>query len=126
MNYDLYEGFDRNYSLIEEYGDRVFDGLRILNKMIVTHACKYRVRLSGDGEYYRSEYSEKQCNDYLKTIEVLKSKDIDYETIGNNEALLIIDNKYKKIVYDWSKFPIRKLELTDHEKRLKEEVQETR
>ena len=126
INYNLCEGFERNYGLIEEYGDKVFEGLRILNKMIVTHACKYRVRLSEGGEYYKSEYSEKQYNDYLKTIEILKSKNIDYETIGNNEALLIRDNEYDKIVYDLSKFPVKELELTEHEKKLKEKVQEDR
>lgn len=122
MNYNLYEGFERNYDLIEEYGDKVFEGLRILNKMIVTHACKYRVRVSEEGEYYRSPYSEKQCKDYLRTIEILNNKNIDYETIGNNEALIVNDESYKKIIYDWSKFPIRELELTEHEKKLKEKV----
>jgi len=122
----LYEGFNRNYSLIEEYGEKVFEGLRIINKMIVTHACKYRVRISEAGEYYRSPYSQKQCDDYSKTIDILKNKNIDYETIGNNEALLITDDEYEKIVYDWSKFPIRELELTEHEKKLKEKVQEAR
>ena len=126
IHYDLYEGFQRNYSLIEEYGDKVFEGLRILNKMIVTHACKYRVRISENGEYYRSPYSKKQCDDYLKTVELLKSKNIEYETIGNNEALLVNDNKYEKISYDWSKFPIREVELTEYEKKLKEKVQEDR
>lgn len=45
IHYELYKGFKRNYSLIEEYGDKVFEGLSILNKMIVTYACKYRVRI---------------------------------------------------------------------------------
>lgn len=123
-NYNLYEGFNRNYKLTEEYGDKVFEGLRIINKMIVTHACKYRVRISNEGEYYRSPYSEQQCQDYLKTIDILKNKNIDYETIGNNEALLVINNKYKKIIYDWSKFPVMELELTEHEKKLKAKVKD--
>ena len=124
IHYDLYEGFKRNYNLIEKYGDKVFEGLRIINKMIVTHACKYRVRISEDGEYYRSPYSQQQCDDCLKTIDILKNKNIDYETIGNNEALLVIDNEYKKIVYDWSRFPIKELELSEHEKKLKAKVKE--
>ena len=58
--------------------------------------------------------------DYLK---ILKANKIDFETIANNEALLITDNSYEKLKYDWSKFPIKKLELTEHEKKLKEMVQ---
>lgn len=64
VHYNLYEGFERNYKLIEKYGEEVFEGLRIINKMIVTHACKYRVRISENGEYYKSPYSQKQCEDY--------------------------------------------------------------
>lgn len=125
IHYDLYVGFKRNYNMIEKYGDKVFEGLRIINKMIVTHACEYRVRISEDGEYYRSPYSYEQCNDYSKTIEILKNNNIAYETIGNNEALLVNGKTYKKIIYDWSKFPIRELELTEHEKKLKSKVQES-
>lgn len=124
IHYDLYEGFRRNYNLIEEYGDKVFEGLRIINKMIVTHTCKYRIRISENGEYYKSPYSQKQCNDYINTINILKNKNIDYETIGNNEALLVMDNEYKKIIYDWSKFPIKELELTEHEKKLQAKVKQ--
>ena len=124
VHYNLYEGFERNYKLIEKYGEEVFEGLRIINKMIVTHACKYRVRISENGEYYKSPYSQKQCEDYLKTIEHLKNKSIDYETIGNNEALLVLDDEYKKIIYDWSNFPIKELELTEHEKKLQAKVKQ--
>lgn len=122
MNYNLYKGYKRNYNLIEKHGNKVFEGLRIINKMIITHACNYRVRISKDGQYYKSPYSNKQYNDYLKTIELLNKENIDYETIGNNESLLVNDNEYKKIVYDWSEFPIRKLELTEHEKKLQLKV----
>ena len=75
-----------------------------------------------DGSYYRSHYGE-QYKNYLKYLKILKTNNIDFETIANNEALLITDNTYKKLKYDWSKFPIKKLELTEHEKKLKEMVQ---
>ena len=123
-NYDLYEGFKRNYDLIQKYGEEVFEGLRIVNKMIVTHASKYRIRISEEGEYYKSPYSHQQCEDYIKTIKNLNDKNIDYETIGNNEALLVINDNYKKIVYDCSNFPVKELKLTEQEKKLQTKVKE--
>lgn len=121
VHYDLFEGFVRNYSLLEKFGKNVFDGLRLVNKMIVTHACQYRIRRNEDGTYYRTPY-DKQYKDYLKTISILNKNKINYETISNNEALLVENENYRKLSYDWSKFPIKKLELTEHEKELQKKV----
>ena len=118
LSYSLLPGFSQDNDIVEKYGRDVYKGFRFINKLVLTHACKYRVRRLEDGSYCRSHYGE-QYKSYLNYLKILKANKIDFETIANNEALLIIDNSYKKLKYDWSKFPIRKLELTAHEKELK-------
>ena len=122
INYDLYEGIPRKYSLLKKYGENVFDGLRLINKMIITHASEYRIRILNNGQYCRIPYSKKFVSDYLKTIALLDESNIEYETIGNNEALLIKDDNYEKISYDWSKFPIKEVELSEYEKKLQNQI----
>lgn len=120
-NYHLLKDFPQSEQLIKQYGKKIYDGFRFINKMIITHACQYRVRRLENGEFYRVPYGD-QYKTYLRDIKVLKRHNIDYETIANNEAILIEDNHYKKIKYDWSKFPIREIQLTEQEKKLKELV----
>jgi len=124
-NYSLLPDFPTDDNIIKNYGKETYEGFKFINKLILTHACKYRVRKLEDGSYYRSHYGD-QYKSYLKYLKILKANKIDFETIGNNEALLITDNSYKKLRYDWSKFPIKKLELTENEKKLKEMVKSRR
>ena len=121
-NYSLLPDFPKDVNIIKKYGEKVYEGFKFINKFILTHACKYRVRRMENGSYYRSHYGD-QYKSYLKYLKILKANKIDFETIANNEALLITDNNYKKLKYDWSKFPIKELELTEHEKKLKEMIQ---
>ena len=121
IQYSLLPGFEKDENIIEKYGQEVYKGFGFIDKFILTHACKYRVRKLKDGSYCRSHYGE-QYKSYLRYLKILKTNKVDYETIANNEALLIEGNKYKKLKYDWSKFPIKQIELTEHEKKLKELV----
>lgn len=119
IQYSLLPDFKEDENIIKKYGKEVYNGFRFIDKFILTHACKYRVRKFEDGSYYRSHYGE-QYKSYLRYLKILKANKVDYETIANNEALLIEGNKYKKFKYDWSNFPIKQIELTEHEKKLKE------
>ena len=116
---DLFTQFKREPDLTKQFGESAYDGLKIVDKMIVPHVSEYRLRrIDGDERVYRSLYGAKYQM-VLDMIETLKRNNVDFETIGNNEALMI-NEKIEKLVYDWSNIPIIESELSKHEKELLE------
>ena len=120
-NYSVLPDFPMDKELIVSYGSQIYNGFRFINKLVLTHACKYRVRKMDNDIYFRSHY-EDQYKSYLKYLRILKKAQIDYVTIANNEAILIENGTFKKLKYDWSKWPIKQIQLTEQEMKLKEKV----
>jgi peptidase E len=116
---DLFSYSEKNPNIINIYGEDAYDGLKIINKMIVPHYSEYRFQRSEvDKTICRALYSDVKRQMIIDKVEVLKRNNVEFDTIANNEAIFVINDKIEKLKYDWSNLPIIESKLTNHEKEL--------
>ena len=94
--------------LTQKFGKNALDGFGLVNKIFLVHTGRFRLNYEEEasfpGEVFRTKNTE-FYGSYLRERKRLKGKNI--ETIKNNEVIFIDGNIYKKLVYDWSKIPVK-------------------
>ena len=107
--HNLFLNIEKDMNLIKHYGNKFYDGFRFLNNFIAPHASKLKVVKLGNEfarEFYKTKSGSNKYSRYLNGIKQLKKHKYKYTTLGNNEVLLVLNNKEIKRTYNWSKFPI--------------------
>lgn len=113
----LFEG--KSKEEMPEYNRRRknFVGLKLINKVIIPHNSKYRFPMIFNTKEFDYKCPNTAGPIYMtdvcgKIIDVIEKDRVDYITLKENEALLIIDDEEKICEYNWDNLPVKSMPKT--------------